>query len=91
MKRWHDEEIRTKNEWQKHRKQHVAETSGPTDPNQIACDCDEQAGRFRKKHAYGCGKVRCGMCKGHKYPKREKTLEEIQSDVQFKEVLKEYK
>jgi hypothetical protein len=102
MKRWHEEVSRTKREWKKHHDQHVASNIGRSvgldkyqqkpgaDPREVECVCDTQVGRFRKKRGLGCGKVRCGVCKSHKYPVREKTRGEVKSDFRFKEVLKEF-
>ena len=32
----------------------------------VFCRCDQQAGRFRKRRALGCGHARCFLCHGDK-------------------------
>jgi len=34
----------------------------------------------RKRHAGDCGRARCGLCHGYKFPKREKTRTEIMAN-----------
>lgn len=99
MRRWHEDEKITRREWKKHRRSHVESNKDSQygfgfdrigmDPQDVDCECDNQKGRFRKKHAFDCGKVRCHICHGNKYPKREKHEHELRSDEDFKEQLKE--
>jgi hypothetical protein len=94
MKRWHEEYPRTYREWKKHWLSHVEHNidfgSFPgRDPYQIDCDCDQQKGRFRKRHPLSCGRARCQLCHSYKYPKRETTLDELRSQLTFKEEIEE--
>ena len=36
----------------------------------VDCPCDLQAGRFRKRHALGCGRPRCRLCHPYKWPRQ---------------------
>jgi len=81
MKRWHEDAARTKREWRKY-EQRCNNWGNPY------CYSGE-IGRFRKRKAVACTKTRCGICKHHKYPRREKTVEEVRSETFFKEALKE--
>lgn len=57
-----------------------------------AAHCPErprELGRFRKRHALDCGKVRCGVCHGNKYPKRERHEHEVRADESFREQVRE--
>jgi len=97
MKRWHKEWTIIQREWQKHRLIHVdfnkdwAVGFGPSqrcpgsDPQDVDCACDKQAGRFRKKDAYGCGNTRCWICHSDKYPKRKLSRQELVADLQLEE------
>lgn len=49
-----------------------------------------ELGKFRKKHALDCGKVRCKVCHFYKYPDREFDEHEILSDIGYKEQLHEF-
>lgn len=46
--------------------------------------CRREPGRYRKINPF-CNKTGCGICRGHKKPKRQVTLKEIKSDVEFEE------
>ncbi len=101
VKRWHQDYRHARREWAAHRRSHVEsnknrrigygkyDTPPGTDPNKVDCTCDEQVGRFRKKHAFDCGNVRCYTCHGDKYPVRSKHEHELRSEVSFREQLKE--
>lgn len=39
-------------------------------PDSVLTKWSRQSGRYRKLHALGCQKARCGLCKRHKYPIR---------------------
>lgn len=91
MRRAAVERARTKSEWKKHRWQHVQtnmQLSGllrgriGVSAYVVDCQCDEQQGRFRKRHALGCGLSQCYMCKGHKYPKRQRTRQELRAALE---------
>jgi hypothetical protein len=94
MKRWHEEFPRTLREWKKHYRFHVEDNVNwnggrqvGRDPYEIDCMCDEQKGRFRKKRAFGCGKSRCHICHGDKFPKREKSRQELSAEMKLSEGL----
>lgn len=94
MKRWHQDEKIARREWKKHRRSHVESNKSYSrrigvSAYVVDCECDEQIGRFRKKDAFDCGKVHCGVCHSDKYPKRTKHEHEIKADVAFKEQLKD--
>jgi hypothetical protein len=95
MKRWHDDYPITRREWRKHRRAHVESNKDAgarrvgLDPRDVDCPCDDQPGRFRKRHAFDCGKPRCRVCHFNKYPKREKHEHEVRSDLAFQEQLRE--
>lgn len=94
MKRWHEEYHRTYREWKKHYLIHVdsnCESCNRVGKSayEIDCVCDGQIGRFRKKDAYDCGNPRCGMCHSVKFPKREKTKQELLADIELEEGLRE--
>ena len=57
MKKYHDERPRIRRE---HRFHLRAVHRWPKEP--VDCECDLQAGRFRKKKALDCGKVACLLC-----------------------------
>lgn len=57
MKRYHLELERTK---RVHRRHLQREQNSPVAP--VHCVCEFQAGRFRKRKAFGCGKPRCLLC-----------------------------
>jgi hypothetical protein len=48
-----------------------------------------QKGRFRKRHAFDCGVTRCWTCHGDKYPRREKTSQELLAELKLREWLEE--
>ena len=90
MKRWHEDYARTYREWRKHYLSHVESNITYSrvpgrDPYKIDCVCDQQKGRFRKKDAWDCGNTQCYLCHSDKYPKREKTKQELRSELKFKE------
>jgi len=94
MKRWHEDYPRTYREWSKHYLSHVASNISfnrlpGRDPREVDCDCDQQKGRFRKKHAFDCGKTQCYSCHSYKFPKREATREERRSELKLKEEIEE--
>ncbi len=101
MKRWHEEWTRTYREWKEHHLIHVESNQsrgvgyGPyqrapgSDPRKADCVCDEQAGRFRKKDAYDCGKAGCLYCHGDKYPRRRPTRQEINAGLRLQEQVQE--
>lgn len=93
MKRWHQEMHITLREWKKHRQSHVESNKSRNRVGVSAyvvdCECDEQIGRFRKKDAWDCGNPQCGICHSDKFPKREKTYQEIKSELKMKEQLKD--
>jgi len=45
-------------------------------------------GRFRKKRAFDCGNPGCLLCHGDKYPKREKTRQELLAGLKLREEIK---
>jgi hypothetical protein len=90
MRRWHEDYPRTLREWKKHYLDHVESNinfgwEAGRDPYEIDCDCDVQRGRFRKKRAFGCGKARCLLCHADKYPRRERTRQELLAELKFRE------
>jgi hypothetical protein len=98
MKRWHEDWYVSLREWRKHRRSHVEsnkrrivreEGDVGIDPWNVDCPCDDQVGRFRKKDAWDCGIPHCRICHGNKYPKREKSRQELESEFSFKEQLME--
>lgn len=101
MKRWHEEVNVSRRQWKLHRRMHVERNKNwsigyrpnqrkpYSDPYEVACDCDDQIGRFRKKDAYDCGHTECFGCHSDKYPKRTPTEQEQMSELSFKEQLKE--
>ena len=80
MQRWHKEAQRSKN------KEKLFWTQFDRIPASIEHRYG-QIGRFRKCNPLGCPKTRCGICKCHKYPKRELTRREIESKLFFNEQL----
>ena len=96
MKRWHEEYPRTFREWRKHYLFHVESNINwnralGADPYQVDCVCDQQKGLFRKRNALSCGRARCQLCHGYKYPKRETTRGEMLSEVKLKEGIDEFR
>lgn len=57
MKRYHEELARIRNEHRFHLRyvHHWPK-------RRVDCECEMQAGRFRKKKALGCGKAACLLC-----------------------------
>lgn len=49
----------------------------------------DDLGRFRKRHALDCGRVRCHVCHGSKYPRRESHEHEVRADLSFAEQVRE--
>ncbi len=93
MQRWHREKHITLREWKRHRRSHVKWNEGRNQVGisslVIECKCDEQIGRFRKHHASDCGNPKCLLCHSYKFPKRQRTQKEIQSELEMKEQLRE--
>ncbi len=94
MQRYHQEISITRRNWAEHRRNHVRDNVSfrkivGKSAYAVDCICDEQKGRFRKTDAYDCGKARCKICHGEKYPVRELTIQEINSLIKFKEQVKE--
>lgn len=56
---------------------------------EIHYDWAKQVGRFRKKKAFDCGNPQCKLCHSDKFPKREKTRQEIEADLKFQEGIEE--
>jgi hypothetical protein len=95
MRRWHEEYPRTFREWRKHYLSHVESNiywnrGVGADPYQVDCVCDQQKGLFRKRRALSCGRARCRLCHGYKYPKREATRGEMLSEVKLNEGIDEF-
>jgi len=90
MKRWHKDASRTAREWKKYYLRQVWMNrlgidevgKGQYRLNRVQ---GMQRGRFRKKHAFDCGNSRCCICHSDKYPKREKTRQELFADFRFRE------
>jgi hypothetical protein len=101
LRRWHEDEAVTRREWLRHRRGPAAynmrrgQGDGPgqqpygSDPREVDCTCDDQPGRFRKRRGRGCGRARCQVCHGYKFPKREPTGKEREADRVFREQLRE--
>lgn len=87
MKRWHEEINHLKKEWKKF-KAHVVESNKNRSASRIgldADDCECKLGKFRKKKNFDCGKPQCKVCHSDKFPKRERTKQEILSEIKMKE------
>ena len=84
MKRYHQELERTKRTHQLHlRWKHNW-------PKQaVDCECELQAGRFRKQKARGCRKARCLLCHYEKIYKIATEKDRIQ-EQKFRDSMKEY-
>lgn len=101
MKRWHEDYAVIRRQWRRHRRGHVESNKGRSqgdgpgqrrpgsDPADVDCRCDDQPGRFRKRDAHDCGRARCQVCHGYKFPKREPTRQERVADRVFREQLVE--
>ncbi len=101
MKRWHKDWKVTRREWQEHWQFHVeSNKSRPvgyapfqrqvgSDPQEVDCLCDDQAGRFRKRKAFDCGKPRCQLCHGDKFPRRKLTKQERITQMRLREQILE--
>lgn len=101
MRRWHEDRAVTRREWLRHRRDHLelnrsrnqgdapGQRPPGSDPGEVDCRCDDQAGRFRKRHGRGCGRARCQVCHGYKFPKRQPTRNECLADRLLREQLKE--
>jgi hypothetical protein len=75
VKRYHEERDRTLSA---HRK-HLRSFNGwPT--KSVFCICDLQTGRFRERHAQGCNKTLCYLCKGGKLLRRPTVKDLIEQD-----------
>jgi len=82
MKRWHQEVHLTLREWKKYLRFHDRY-------NFVDCKYNKQKGRFRKKDAGDCGNPRCYICHSDKFPKRDKTSQEIKFKMKMKEQIEE--
>lgn len=86
MRRWHEDYPRTLREWKKHVLRHVEDyILWGSDPNAVDCVCEVQKGRFRKKHAFDCGRTQCHVCHGDKYPRRSMTRHEFLAELKLHE------
>ena len=84
MKRYHQESERTK---RVHRN-HLREVHNwPKKP--IDCECELQAGRFRKQKAFGCGNSRCLLCHYDKLMKNASVKDRIREQL-FEDSLEDY-
>jgi hypothetical protein len=100
MKRRYEDMKITRREWKEHRLIHVevnqfrgfgsgaGQRLAGSDPQEVACVCDQQIGRFRKRDAYDCGRPGCGICHSDKFPKRTLTKQEIWAEIRFREQLR---
>jgi hypothetical protein len=69
-------------------RQHLRDVHGwPRKP--IACVCDTQAGRFRKRRAHGCTRSHCYLCHGEKYLQVPRHRER-KAEARFREQVQEY-
>jgi hypothetical protein len=60
----------------RHHREHLRVAHGwPRLP--VTCVCDLQAGRFRKRDAYDCGRPRCGVCHHEKWPRQQTRAEKL--------------
>jgi hypothetical protein len=76
MRRYHEELPRTIRE----QRRHLREVHGwPKKP--VICSSDLQPGRFRKRHAFDCGKTRCLLCHGDKLLQRPSIKDRIARDI----------
>ena len=96
MKRWHEDYHKfAYRQWKIHHRSHIESNLDNSrnrigmDSNIVDCACDEQVGRFRKTDAWDCGKPHCMVCHSDKYPKRSKHEQELLSELDFREQLKE--
>jgi len=75
MRPYHEELPRTTRELRRH----MREIHGwPKNP--VSCICDLQAGRFRKRDAFDCGRSRCLLCHGEKLLRRPSVKGRIERD-----------
>ena len=87
MKRWHDEEKITKRNWKNHLDMHRQSTIDRGGNVEGVCN-HHQAGRFRKKDAYDCGKTQCRICHWDKIKKiKHRSVEK--ADASYKEQIGE--
>lgn len=93
MERWHRDAGRSGRRW---REKYLAlvdiclNREIGADPFALAMEeIPRQPGRYRKRTALGCGRPRCRVCHGEKFPVRLKTFAEIRADVAFAEMLGE--
>jgi hypothetical protein len=88
MKRYHDERARIRSEHRFHLR-HVHRWPKEA----VDCECEMQAGRFRKKKALDCGKAACLLCHYEKilgipsYQDRLRLLRAKDSEAEFFEEL----
>lgn len=80
MRRASIDRPRTLRVWLEHHKYH--ERLNATHPGglNVTCPCDRQPGRFRKKKPLDCGNTKCGICHRDKFPKRQKTRQELRAE-----------
>jgi hypothetical protein len=84
MKRYHQERERTQREHRFHLRWVHRWPERPID-----CECELQAGRFRKKKAFDCGNPRCLVCHFEKVfgiPSRKDRIRRLR----FKDSLADY-
>lgn len=84
MKRYHQELERTKRVHRKHlRKVH------DWPKRAVDCECELQAGRFRKQKAFGCRRSHCFLCHYDKIFKIATEKDRIR-EQKFKDSLRDY-
>ena len=86
MRRFHQEAHITK----RNHREHLRAVHG-WPKKKVTCPCDLQAGRFRKKDAYDCGKTLCRICHYEKWQHNghAETIHEKLSRLKMKEGLRE--
>jgi hypothetical protein len=86
MKRYQQEKKIT----ERNHREHLRTAHGwPKKP--VDCPCDLQAGRFRKKDAYDCGRTMCRVCHYEKWLNNghAETLQEKKAKQKMRDGLKE--
>jgi len=90
MRRYHTELHITLRHWRDHLRFHQnSNIARGISPAGVACDCERQPGRFRKRDAYDCGLPRCGVCHPHKQLGHQPTRQERLSQQRMIEQLGE--
>jgi hypothetical protein len=84
VKRYHQELKRTKRVHQYHLR-----CVHDWPKKAVDCECELQAGRFRKQRALGCKKTRCLLCHNEKVLKIPSLKDKIREE-RFEESLKDY-